>query len=848
LSQEDEDRAVLESLQISHHASLIALQEARYEAAEIELEHGAFDSREPRSDKGEQPDDEIETLRAEISSLRSSILIPDDYDDDDNDPKFLQFQRAAEHSNRLSRLLLQDETRLSHRFSRISLPDLVPNDLPSPGPIPETGSASSWPQEPGRPTSRLSFTDLEIQTPPTAPQMKGELEVFARWYQKLSPTQRQLVKIQISYLQERSCGELPALDGIDGHVSNTPFPANPFQESAPKPFLPPVLASPPLTPGAPTDPLSHKLDTSANGPGSTIQESALRSELTTYTRNRGSVIIDGFVQAQTLPSKPSRSINDQEFDRRSRAADRISNPPSRKNDGYQFFEGTKVPSVQPADRTSIGPEMSTNQSITLSWESDKPRLLPGKDQHGLKTSRAHNRHSSHGQIIDLNLDPSEPLVFSCSEVTTPPIASTAAQQNLSDDLASAPQTQDLATQTSNYAQDRCQPPPAKPASPATNTSGSQARVAVLPKPSTTSKNHQDQNGQSVLQLRFELVKAIRDQAPGYGLLEFERGAILAVTEKRDSGWWEGTYNGASGGFSKHYCVHVGWTFDISPRNLVELNMQLSKSTSEAKDKPFICPLHAGTSSEEPPRFPCLEDFKNHLTQVHLTNEEWICPSLRCEFRYGTESEARRHLKSNHGRRTQYGPNRVLLLQQRQYACGFFTCKEIFDDADDYCEHLASHVAKETNEKALKTLWKQTTVIENLLNHPDFFPLWNQIVGLKKANRIPGYEREFVWDLPGSRVLQQVLERYQDADYPIDRAADGIVVAAYLLGLPERYRNTLSRKEFIKVTLQTPIQPASTTADAGGRLPQIPRVSKGWVDLPYEGLETILGRLGLYISP
>ena len=118
MAEDEQDCLVLKSLEIAHRASLIALREAEQDLQakgqdgdQIDLDLGPNEARNAR-------DDELDSLRSEINSLRSSIVITED----DNTP---MYQRVSIHNNRLSQLLVNDQRRLSSRWSLTLSPDAV---------------------------------------------------------------------------------------------------------------------------------------------------------------------------------------------------------------------------------------------------------------------------------------------------------------------------------------------------------------------------------------------------------------------------------------------------------------------------------------------------------------------------------------------------------------------------------------------------------------------------------------------------------------------------------------------------------------------------------------------------
>ena len=209
VAEDEQDCVELKSLEIAHRASIIALQEAEQN---LEAEGQDGDQFGLGLDPNEAPnarDDELDSLRSEINSLRSSIVITED----DNTP---MYRRASIHNNRLSQLLINDQRRLLSRWSLTLSPIAVAeyievarasNLLPA---VDEDERRLTPPNllQDLKPPELLDSTHPKLEslgqnqesqrnrTPTRTEQddnFENKLEGFSEWYHQLNPAAQNVV-------------------------------------------------------------------------------------------------------------------------------------------------------------------------------------------------------------------------------------------------------------------------------------------------------------------------------------------------------------------------------------------------------------------------------------------------------------------------------------------------------------------------------------------------------------------------------------------------------------------------------------------------------------------------------
>lgn len=147
------------------------------------------------------------------------------------------------------------------------------------------------------------------------------------------------------------------------------------------------------------------------------------------------------------------------------------------------------------------------------------------------------------------------------------------------------------------------------------------------------------------------------------------------------------------------------------------------------------------------------DLKRHFNKIHASNAQWTCKlgggcSLTFDFHTAYDS----HVKREHGG-VKDPDAKVNLCQQVVWACGFETCREVFEAKSDehgpkvmnnYFEHVLAHVVSPACGR-----WSYSRRMRNLLHQGLVQHAW------KDCDK--GLHDELVWQPQSSSVLRKMLE-------------------------------------------------------------------------------------------
>ena len=221
-------------------------------------------------------DDELDSLRLEINSLRSSIVITED----DNTP---MYRRASIHNNRLSQLLINDQRRLLSRWSLTLSPiavaeyievarasNLFPaagdddQRLTPPNPLEDLKSLELLDSvHPKLESSGQNQESQRNRSPTRAGQddnFADKLQGFSAWYHQLNPAGQKVVlqrlrsheTIQSEAIEAPSQADQTKMPWQQFWKQNRPLPQTPNPASAP------VKGDPKVSYFAPSAEFAHR--------------------------------------------------------------------------------------------------------------------------------------------------------------------------------------------------------------------------------------------------------------------------------------------------------------------------------------------------------------------------------------------------------------------------------------------------------------------------------------------------------------------------------------------------------------------------------------------------------------
>ncbi|OIW22494.1 hypothetical protein CONLIGDRAFT_218344 [Coniochaeta ligniaria NRRL 30616] len=148
------------------------------------------------------------------------------------------------------------------------------------------------------------------------------------------------------------------------------------------------------------------------------------------------------------------------------------------------------------------------------------------------------------------------------------------------------------------------------------------------------------------------------------------------------------------------------------------------------------------------------DLKRHFNKIHASNAQWTCKlggGCNLTFDFHTAYDA--HVKKEHGGVKDPGA-KVNICQQVVWACGFETCREVFEAKTDdhgpkvmnnYFEHVLGHVVSTVCGR-----WSYTRRMRNLLHQELVRHAW------KDCDKGP-LDDDLVWQPQSSSILRKMLE-------------------------------------------------------------------------------------------
>lgn len=147
------------------------------------------------------------------------------------------------------------------------------------------------------------------------------------------------------------------------------------------------------------------------------------------------------------------------------------------------------------------------------------------------------------------------------------------------------------------------------------------------------------------------------------------------------------------------------------------------------------------------------DLKRHFNKIHASNAHWTCKlggGCNLTFDFHTAYDA--HVKQDHGG-VKDPDAKASTCQQVVWACGFETCREVFEAKTDdhgpkvmnnYFEHVLGHVVSSACGK-----WSYSRRMRNLLQQAIVRDAW------KDCDK--GSVEELLWQPQNSSILRKMLE-------------------------------------------------------------------------------------------
>ncbi|KAB5531419.1 hypothetical protein GE09DRAFT_384925 [Coniochaeta sp. 2T2.1] len=154
------------------------------------------------------------------------------------------------------------------------------------------------------------------------------------------------------------------------------------------------------------------------------------------------------------------------------------------------------------------------------------------------------------------------------------------------------------------------------------------------------------------------------------------------------------------------------------------------------------------------------DLKRHFNKIHASNAQWTCKlggGCHLTFDFHTAYDA--HVKKDHGG-VKDPDAKVNLCQQVVWACGFETCREVFEAKTDdhgpkvmnnYFEHVLGHVVSSACGR-----WSYSRLMRNLLHQEIVQHAW------KDCDKGPLVD-DLMWQPQNSSILRKMLETRHISD-------------------------------------------------------------------------------------
>ncbi|KAK3390584.1 hypothetical protein B0H63DRAFT_519792 [Podospora didyma] len=171
--------------------------------------------------------------------------------------------------------------------------------------------------------------------------------------------------------------------------------------------------------------------------------------------------------------------------------------------------------------------------------------------------------------------------------------------------------------------------------------------------------------------------------------------------------------------------------------------------------PFCAELEA-PSSKSAASFSRKADLKRHFKAFHNTNAQFLCPERSCGMSFDWESAFKNHMKYGHGNtRCDLKSAMVKLCSQLVFACGFTSCRQIFeaddcDDVEEVATNYFNHVANHFEDNFSHHRWSYSVRFRNLTRQSDVVSYWKN---MKKG----AGTQDLKWQPHTSTVVRKMLE-------------------------------------------------------------------------------------------
>jgi hypothetical protein len=182
-----------------------------------------------------------------------------------------------------------------------------------------------------------------------------------------------------------------------------------------------------------------------------------------------------------------------------------------------------------------------------------------------------------------------------------------------------------------------------------------------------------------------------------------------------------------------------------------------------------------------------QDWKRHQEDYHSgTGIEWHCQYNNCSMVFHQGLQFKQHLKKDHHGQVFPRDCKVIIQQERVYACGFENCRELNNTWKTYCDHVSTHMQKGHTE------WSYDKTIRNLLKQDTIARTWKEVY----SHLSPQYNvlhTQLTWNPKTTGMMKQKLEYLQ-----IDPSLEDFLRNVFLVGIPQ-----LSISDPTMSTLQSP---------------------------------------------
>ncbi|KAK3934755.1 hypothetical protein QBC46DRAFT_70311 [Diplogelasinospora grovesii] len=202
--------------------------------------------------------------------------------------------------------------------------------------------------------------------------------------------------------------------------------------------------------------------------------------------------------------------------------------------------------------------------------------------------------------------------------------------------------------------------------------------------------------------------------------------------------------------------------DASVEQMTDLSLQTG--SREGQRGKYECPfcleygIVKGTTRTQ--------DLLRHFHNFHQENSQWICKiGGGCGLSFEVRAAYERHTKEDHAG-VKDPDAKVNLCQQVAFACGFESCRQVFESPTDeegpgcgkeYFKHVLDHIKRSRTDR-----WSYSRRVRNLLHQTQVREQWRIFHDAFKKET----GRQLAWDPQSSGLLRNLLECRHLVDVPM----------------------------------------------------------------------------------